>query len=628
MANLKNKSFIKIKALFFICFAIALILIISANIILASNKDVLIKNLNHNLFKQVDAENIFYLPPNFIIIRKFSVSGSGDKKILSLPFSIAFFSLPEFISKKHLRIFSIYSDRAVLDPSTLADFLKDDFNRVLELLFKLPRQDFKLNLRQITAGVLENRGCPAKGNFYLRISKDKVSLSAKAGDNNLALNGKISQNLFIADNLKFKNQNIDCQLKGKLKPSLAQLQGFIILSDPASKRKDQTSIFILDIDSSIKFDFPKVEVERLNFSINNNPVRLTADVSIYPFSCILRIVSDFRSLETSKKSELKNIEFSAKLSSAAKNSLTADGKLNIDVLEHNRGSLPIDELELTLKNLLLNFNEFPILRIKAEAINLFSRTNTNTYNIDLTNFRGKLDSLNQPLRRFKFTSSFCGGLIFGKGSLKMLDFIPVVQTVAAMKDIDSNRLDGVLVHFSKTYGKLSSQMYLSSYPEPVFQGRMNIKNGYLNNFEFLKWLANLFGIPSLKKIDFNTASASFKADKEGVGMYDMNLDSKDMEIKGFFKLKEGDFVASKIFLSFRKALLQKSAKFKPLLRLLDKNQDLVKFNFQLSGKLSGMNFKWLESEFKEDLQKGIPNFAKKGFEVKISKAIESIAAEN
>lgn len=623
MANLKNRLFIKIKGLFFICFAIVLILAISVNIILAYNKDALIKKLDDNLFRLVNAENIFYLPPNLIIIKNFTV-GYGDKKILSLPLSIAFFSLPEFISKRNIRIFSIYSDRVALDPSTLPDFLKDDFNKILGFLLKIPRQDFKLNLRQITAGALENKSSRTKGNFYLRIFKDRVSIAGKTGDSSLALNGKINQNYFIAENIEYKNQNIDCQLKGKLKSNLAQFQGFIISSDPVSKQKNQPNIFILDIDSSIKFNFPKVEVERLNFSINNNPVRLTANISISPFSCDLKIVSDFRGMENSKKSELKNIEFSAELSSAAENTLSADGRLNIDVLEHNKNSLPIERLELTLKNLLINFNEFPILRITAQTINLFSRTNTNTYNIDLTSLTAKLDGLNQPLRRFKFTSSFCGGLIFGKGSLKMLDFIPVVQAVAVMKDVDSSRLDGILVHFSKTYGKLSSQMYLYSYPEPVFQGRMNIKNGYLNNFEFLKWLADLFGIPSLKKIDFNTASASFKADKEGVGMHDMDLDSKDVKIKGFFKLKEDDFVASKIFFSFRKALLQKSTKFKPLLKLLDKNQDLVKFNFQLSGKLSGMNFKWLESDFKEDLEKGIPNFAKRGLEEKLSKAIESI----
>jgi len=70
--------------------------------------------------------------------------------------------------------------------------------------------------------------------------------------------------------------------------------------------------------------------------------------------------------------------------------------------------------------------------------------------------------------------------------------------------------------------------------------------------------------------------------------------------------------------------LRESPRFTPLLRLLDTKQELIKFNFQLSGNLHGMNFQWLKSDFKDGLQKAIPNFAKRGFEEKVEKIIESI----
>ena len=110
-------------------------------------------------------------------------------------------------------------------------------------------------------------------------------------------------------------------------------------------------------------------------------------------------------------------------------------------------------------------------------------------------------------------------------------------------------------------------------------------------------------------------------------MYNMDLDATDVKIEGYFRLKENDLVSSKMFLSLRSNLLQKSPRFTPLLRLINAKQELIKFNFQLSGNLHGMNFQWLKSGFKDDLQKAIPNFAKRGFEEKIEKVIGSILEE-
>jgi hypothetical protein len=55
--------------------------------------------------------------------------------------------------------------------------------------------------------------------------------------------------------------------------------------------------------------------------------------------------------------------------------------------------------------------------------------------------------------------------------------------------------------------------------------------------------------------------------------------------------------------------------------------DSLTFDFQLSGWLHGMNFKWLQSDFKRRIQNSIPNFIERSIEKNIETAIESIDKE-
>lgn len=304
-----------------------------------------------------------------------------------------------------------------------------------------------------------------------------------------------------------------------------------------------------------------------------------------------------------------------------------NGSLNIDFTEHKKESLPLEKLELNLKNLVLSFKEPLILQIDAAALNLFSKTSANFYNINLEGLNSQVYELNKPVKLVKFSSPFYGGRLEGRGRIEMHGFIPDILAVIKVKDVDANKLTGVLIYFSKVYGKLSGQMFFDNYPELIFKGAMRVRDGYLDNFEFLKWLAKLFDLPSLKKINFVTANSDFTVDKDGAGMYDMDLDSKEVKIRGYFRLKENDMVSSRMYLLFGRNLLKKSPKLTPLLKLLDAKQDSVNFNFQLSGNLHDMNFQWLRSDFKDQLQRTIPNFAKRKLESKIEEFIKSISEE-
>lgn len=634
MANSRTKSFIKLRALLFFCCAMALSLTIAVNIILALYKDKITQTLNSHFFKLVSVENIFYLPPNFIILKGLCISESKIKtnqKIFDIPISCASFSLASLFLNRSFYIPSLYCAGLTADLSGLLSFTKENFTQILDFITHLPRRDFRLTARQITIKPAGKNIYPVdtKGDFDLKIHGAAVSVSGCVGKDSFSLQGSLAQERINVDNFKLVSKDINGQLWGKLSPSLVEFKGFMFINNlNLAGKPGLGNILILDIDSRIKIAFGRVGIERLNFLINNNPVRLTADILLSkPFNCNLKLFSNFRNLDNKKDGRLKNITLIASTVSREDKTITLNGSLNIDSLEQKKESLPLEKIKLNVRDTVLSFKESSVLKIAAAQVNLFSQTSTNTYNINLENFRAEVYQPGKTGQLIKFSSGFYNGILRGRGQIEMRRFIPVISAVIRVKDVSAEKLEGILIHFSKLYGKLSSQMFFVNYPQLVFRGTMRLHDGSLNNFEFLKWLANLFGLPSLKKIQFNTASADFIADKEGVGMYDMGLDSTNVKIKGYFKLKEGDMVSSRIFLSLRRGLLRESPRFTPLLRLLDTKQELIKFNFQLSGNLHGMNFQWLKSDFKDGLQRAIPNFAKRAFEEKVEKIIESILKE-
>ena len=105
----------------------------------------------------------------------------------------------------------------------------------------------------------------------------------------------------------------------------------------------------------------------------------------------------------------------------------------------------------------------------------------------------------------------------------------------------------------------------------------------------------------------------------------MSLDSQDVDLNGYFKLGLNDFVSSKMSLALTKPLLAESPKFTRLLKLVSPDFDALTFKFQLSGILDRMNFKWLRSDLKRELQERIPNFIERKIERDVQAAIEDVS---
>lgn len=192
-----------------------------------------------------------------------------------------------------------------------------------------------------------------------------------------------------------------------------------------------------------------------------------------------------------------------------------------------------------------------------------------------------------------------------------------------IKEVNVDELVSLPPSLPKLAGTLETRIRYRSHCQPNLSGNITIDNGYLNNVEFLRWFADFFNIPSLQKLDFNKLTISFLVDNNFVHLNKIDLDSKDVTLSGYFKLDNTDWGSGKLSLTLSKELLEASPNFQSLLRHLKLDPASLSFDFQFSGPLQAMNIKWLESDFKKELCRIIPDSIERDLDKKIEDALTS-----
>ncbi len=655
------------------------LLTVVANLFCAAAKNSLSRNIDSYFAQGVSFGKIFYLPPGFIIITDLCVFSERSGKMspaMSVPAVRLRFSPLQLVLKKNFVILDIRFYQPRMNYYKFYNFLRENFVQIVEFIRLLPKQDVHLSIGQarldldqkgsnpnyftstlevsIKGNEISGRGSLSKDTDVLLLEKSRLQSRSQEG---LALQyqfrGALESSGVSFESLEVIRKNLYAKFWGKFLSHDVVLNGFAFIdtrldesvlreSDASSRRNvlpvseqfsqavgmPQANLYLLDINCRANLVFPQLRIDHLNFSINNNPCVLTGSVTLGdPIRFDLMFSSSLaHMLEDARVENFKKILIGLK--GDFQNDLFCfDANVNFDFVKKKKGSIPLEKFEAGFKGVTVNCGAHPRFVVDFKEAGFLCQTDSNTYTIQLKDFRSNLSLLSDRYLSWGFGSRFAEGSLRGRASLDMSRVPPQVSATVRLRNCNANSLDGILVHFSKVHGKLFSQMYFRNSPGMYLRGGLAIRNGYLHNFEFFKWLADFFHLSSLQKVDFSRAVANFSIDKEGAKLAQINLDSRDLRVNGAFGLGMNDLVSSKLSLVFTKSLLRESPKFAPLLRLLDKDMDSLTFDFQLSGWLHGMNFKWLQSDFKRRIQNSIPNFIERSIEKNIETAIESIDKE-
>lgn len=634
MENSKSRSSIKKKLLITAVSCLAALFLVVPNVLLAVYKEKLSARLNSISPLPLSLGSAFYLPPRLLILKNICLyedSPAPENKIISLPEIYIAFSPLYLLKNGGFRVLSLRCIGPNADWQRLHGLVRQNYKQILDFIWSAPRQDIEISLKEAVLFCKKKDASVSRlsADSAFRMKGDSFYLKWRAGDTACELQGTAGKNSVNLEKMKFANRALDGELWGRISRETAELKGFLFLNNSGiGGRSSPDNIFILDIDSRVKFGYPLFEIEKLNCTVNNNPVRIKAGINLErPYSCDIEAGSAFRGFRKMGKDTLKDISLQASLLLRGDNSLLLDGKADIVFPEWQKEPLPLQAARLLVNGMEIPL-ETPMPReIKISSLELFCRTNTDSY-------LAKLDGLNAILRPgggnakiIQYSSAFHKGRLKGTARAGLKNYSPVITAFADIENAEANELKEIIPQFSKMHGKISGRMMFSNYPQWMLKGSMHTVNGRLENFSFFKWLGDMFMLPQLNDIAFRSAGTDFLVDKDGAGLDKIRLDSDNVKLYGSFRLSKEAMVASKISLAFPRSLLKGSPKFTPLLGMLNRNVSVLNFNFQLSGRLNDMNFQWLRSDFKDQLQKAIPDFAEAGFEEKLQNAIESISGQ-
>lgn len=622
------------------------------NVFFLTIKKQIAVEISEPLIHRLIIKNIFYIFPDRFLVQDLRILPKDTSIIdqsIVVPLLALKLSLRELIGKRHLIITTFVLDKMRSSQNSFSKFLSDNAVYLIALLQELPKMDItflikeasidsppeKLHLSPTTfnlAVFIKKGDFWANGAFYSGIDSSPLQL---------AIRGNLTSKGLYLNQGTFYKHNMYSNFWGELKGPIFQLNGYAFLNNqtlrysnllldtllrrpprPHVTKTLEPSIDIINVDCRGRLGFPRVQIENLNFILNDFPIRIkgTAIFSTpmaFNFTASLdnapagpNRIKDFKQL---------NLNFSGLLT---EKTLKGRGGLSVIFKQSKDSSFLLDKIEMNSPKTSFFYDQFkrPTLQLHGGGISIL--TNEDHHRLSFKTLKASFHSQTEKFKIIKLMATMYKGYLKGRFWYDVSHLPPSVIGSAVFKDVEAHALAELLIYFSKIYGKASGKINFKSHPNFQLYGFILIQNGYLKNFDFFKWIAETFNIPSLTDIRFVQAQTQFWLHPKGRGLTNIKITSKDVGLTGFLNLDKNSLIASKISLLLSRKTLQESPKFRAILTMFEEAVPSLTFDFQLSGPQKAINFLWLQSEFKQHIQNRIPNFVERMIDRKIDAILE------
>jgi len=312
--------------------------------------------------------------------------------------------------------------------------------------------------------------------------------------------------------------------------------------------------------------------------------------------------------------------------------LKINGDIKQSVIQSNgylllSKKIPNYSLRVDFKNLNALFFEYPNMQFQLQkGVASWSSKKENAQ-IVLNDLNTLFDATNPNQNLLTFNAPFYEGQLKGIWKMNTNPLSKKITSKVTFTNISVDSFAQSLPYFSKIGGALDSTIVFNNYPQWDVNGQIMLKDGNLNNFNFLNWFAQYFSLPSAQTIDFKKTAFNFLIDEKGLRMRDIALTSDNINLNGYFNLNKNDFVSSKFSLYLARDLIKESARLKYMLKKVTKTIDPLQFSFKLSGRREALNFQWLTSDSKERLMGKIPKFILRKIENRVEDSIGDVSAK-
>lgn len=677
MKNLLPKFFSKYVFFLSLAFLIIIFLVSLINIFVCSVNDTIQATVSTYLGQAVSIESAHYLPINALILNNVSFA-QEDTFVDASAFSIkkikVLFSLREIILKRNLYITALYAKHLNVDCSKIkfAEIrLKEILDKIYYLakdrkmhigikdaVFFVPKESGEIFLIRFDSStdIQQEQVLYSRGRIGFQRCRD-VSFCKKATYSieplDYYFSGQMKEGGLGIESLELQREGFYLKLWGEVERNTLVLDGITSMEEtpdraPSSSAKrirstlgrilssrikphhqiigkSTAALKIFDLHCQARILATGITIDEVNFSIHNIPFAMQGHISFVGTKGLQVKISSFPDQPSQKRmgnTKKLDIEITGTLRKEKFN-----GRLLVEYIKATKTKKTPQRVETVFKGLGLSVPGKGLMAMLFDEAQFYYRAGDNEYELPFSNGTVSFDFADKRFKTAKFSSGIHDGFLNGDGIID-ISKIPFRSSFnLAINDVSANKLRSVSAYFLRVYGSFESVMNYRNYPDSALKGKFIVRDGYLDNLLFFRWLSGFFSIPALQKVNFSQLSSYFLVSDGIVALEDIDLDAQGVTLAGFFRLYENDLVASKLSLALLRGPLSTSPKFRSLLKLLGEDIASIDFDFQLSGLFNAMNFMWLETDFKRRLQDSIPGFIERGLERKIEDAIKSISDE-
>lgn len=608
--------------------AVSLVLTLFLNVI----KNKIASKASLFIASQIRIQSIFFVFPNNFFLTRVTIipkNSSFENPVLTVPLVTLQFSLSDFFLKRRFSISNIALNKPRGNRDPLIKFFKDNANSLITLMQELPQADIKFIIREARLNpasvgpessvdsLIVHSYFSLKGRQFFGKGKTRRLLNRESLQ--WHFKGNLTSHGWLVNQFTLQSPKLKANFWGDLAEGVLQFNGYAFLKTQAIS---QPPIDIVDIDCQARTAFPKFQIEHLNFNLNGFPVRVkgTALFSEPPRLSILASVDNaptgLNRIKNFKQAELN-------LSGVLTNGIfQTQGGLNFFFERTKKTDFPLEKIEAASPRILFYYDRNKNFTLESADAQILFSTIKNEHRVSFENIKTSLYLQGDKFKIIDLTAAAYNGDLQGRIWMDVSQFPMRISANADFSNLQADLLAEMLVYFSKIYGSLAGEINLQSHPGFILNGTTSIADGHLQDFDFFKWMAETFNIPSLTSIPFVDAQVQFWLSAQGSGLTDIQLNSKDVGLTGYFNVDKNNLVASKLSLALSRDILQESPKFRAILKMFEEDVPSLIFDFQLSGSQDAMNFQWLQSDFKQRIQNRIPNFMERMIDKKIDAILE------
>ncbi len=649
--------------------AVFLLLGITAaiNLHLPTLQSKITSSINQELNYAISIGNMFYQFPNQFYIYDISVKSHSRESFnssLDLAKARVKLSLPDLFFQKKILISDIKLYESRINYHDVMAFCEGNMELLKNIFKNMPPGNAKIRFSNLHVNFLDNKELildsvfkvfndtimgmgRVQKVFYMRENISGRSKRAFWDVRNyyFRFNALITDKKILLDSIDIQNMTFQAKLWGSWDAISLKIKGYALVDTLAQNDEEKEpmirdwltslvshwregghfypngkdftpNLHILDIDSTVSFAFPQVNLKNLSFGFNGTPVRLHGffDLSDKAKASITGEMLPSRQMVFFEKAKF---QLNA---NRFKGQDTVGGKCNI-YFDKGASEYSLKEIDINFSGLMFDLEKIIPLDFYLDKITIRCKTRRDKHHLTLNDVRGRINHLNKELKIIDLFCPLHGGTLGTQVWISTKDWPAEVSANMNIRDVNLQQLHAFIPEFAKFRGKLNGRITFSSKNRMELFGVLKMNDGKLVNLDFFQWLSESFDMPSLTTIDFDAVTTEFKVNAEALKFQEIDLDSEDVTIYGNYRVDSQNLVSSILELSFSKEILKESPKFRPILKMFSSDLSHLPFKFQLSGNQDSVNFYWMDSFTKRKIQDKIPNFIERRIEKGINRMV-------